>query len=335
MFTDETGIEVEYKTCEASEELKAMLESAPGEYDVVIADEVTLAELIDLQLIQKLDQNSLANKSHLDQRYLNLAHDPGNQYSLPYAPGATIFAYRSDKFTPKEESWSVFWDENLRGRVTMLDEMEEVFAVGLLREGHSLNSQDPQELNQALESLAEAVKTNAIEFGGVWDNMERLVKGEIWAMQCYNGDAASMRDGLYPFSDGPAENIEYFIPQEGARLWVDSFAIARESNSKGLAHKFIDFLLRPEVAAENSHYLWYATPNKAALELLDPELLADEAVFPNAKVKDRCEFLTSTTGDHEQTMLKGMSQLLSLSRDARGNLHAATPEEATQEGGAE
>jgi len=318
-FTEETGIEVDYQNCEATGELKAMLESAPGEYDVVIADEVTMAELIDLKLIRQLDHEQLPLMSHLDERYMDLDFDKGNQYTLPYMPGSTIFAYRSDLFEPKEESWNVFWDERLRGKVMMLDEMEEVFAVGLLREGHSLNSQDPEEVQGALASLSEAVQKNAIEFGGVYENLERLLNGEIWAMHCYNGDAASLRDGLMPFSDGPAENIAFFTPKEGARLWVDSFALARESTRTEAAHKLINYMLRPEVAAANSNYLWLGTPNKAALEHLDPDLLAEPAIFPPAEVKEKCELLTSTTAEHERIMLEGMSDLLSLSRQERAS----------------
>ena len=117
---------------------------------------------------------------------------------------------------------------------------------------------------------------------------EKMIKEQLWAAQIYSGEALDAVDNN--------ENLEYVIPKEGAPVWVDFFAIPRDARHKEEAHKFLNYILRPEVNARIASYLWYATPNEAAKPLMDSEILECRSVYPSEEVMGRCEYFNMIEG---------------------------------------
>lgn len=323
MFTETTGIAVDYVSYDSSTALRGMLESEPGRFDVIIADEASVAELSDLRLLQPVNSAQIPMLSNLDERYLNLSHDPNNQFSVPYVAGMTIVAYRADKVQPKEESWSLLWDPAVKGHSVMLEEMKDLFTAGLLVNGHSPNSQKPEELAAAVSVLERAIRETGIELSDSVVALERMVEGEVWAMQIYNGDVVYAASEL-------CKDISYFIPQEGARIYIDSFAIPRDGQNADMAHAFINYMQMPETAALNSEYVCFATPNKAALPLVGEELRNNPIIYPSAEVLAKCKFLEAQSSEQERFQQLAMRQLLSTARES-GKPQAAETEETEKE----
>lgn len=311
-FTKETGIEVEEKTFLSYDECRAYLESSPGSYDVVIAEAAVVAEWVGLALIQPLDHGKVPLLSNVDPRFLNLATDPGNQYSVPFQTGTTVIAYRSDKVTPKEESWNVFWDPAVKGKAKLLDDPREVFAVGFLHNGLSVNSSEEAAFDVASKDLQRLVTTNEVGFGTSWNILDELNAGDIWVAHAFSGDAA-----MYVAKN---PKIAIAVPREGASQWLDHFVIARDSKNVAAAHAFINFMLRPESAAKTVLHSHYATPNRAALALLSGDILSDPHVFPPKEMLDKCEVLKPLDVQRMRQLQLGMRTLQSASR------HEANPD---------
>ena len=325
-FQEETGIEVVYETFENTIELKARMQSSPGQYDIVVADDVSLRELAELKMIDPINRDVLENFSNIDSRYLSLHSDPGNRYTVPYLWGSTLIAYRTDLVGDVTPSWASFFDASHGLKVGLLDEMVEAYASALLARGYSLNSSDATELSEASDLIRQWAAKGDIEVGDLYSVLDALDEGEVAMVMTYSGDAAAYAD--------ENELIDYVIPEEGAALWLDSFAIAADAEHKDAAYKFIDFMLRPQVAAENAAELWYATPNKAAVAHLDQEFLEDTAIWPTAEILERCAFHAETTADRDVTISKGMKYVMDEVRRKRSHStvgQADSSDESTEE----
>jgi len=281
-FEKEKGIQVDFTTFANLDEMEALLRSRPSEFDLVITDGGTLADLIELQLIQSIDLSRIPNFSNLDSRFLNLVFDRGNHYSVPYMWGTTLVAYRSDKIENPVKSWKALWDKTYRSRVLMVDDGFDTYAAALLAAGHDLNSSDEAAIASATEMLLGQVDELDARFVDIFHIRDQLLSGDCWISMTYSSDAAVLAD--------EEKNISYFIPEEGAPLWLDSFVVPRESRNTEAAYQFLDYFCRAEVAAANSNDLWCASANSGARPFLSKEILEDETLYLSDEVMARCQF---------------------------------------------
>lgn len=300
-FEKETEIEVEFITFANLDEMEALLRSRPAEFDLVITDGGTLADLIELQLIQSIDLSKLPNFANLDSRFLDLAFDRGNKYSVPYMWGTTLIAYRSDKIENPEKSWKALWNKDYRGRVLMVDDGFDTYAAALLAAGHDLNSADETHISSATGMLVGQVDELDARFVDIFEIRDQLLSGECWISMTYSSDAAVLAD--------EEENISYFIPEEGAPLWLDSFVIPRESRNTESAYQFLDYFCRAEVAAANSNELWCASANSAARPFLSDEILEDETLYLSDEVLARCQFDKKSSPARHLLLNQGLKQV--------------------------
>ncbi len=291
-FEDETGIKINYEIFSDSDELEACLRSEPGVHDVVIVDDVSLSELTELKLLKPLDHTKLPLLGNLNSEFMDKSFDRGNQYSVPYLWGTWVIAYRTDKFENVPRSWSFLWDERVKGRVMMLEESFDPISITLKMLGRSPNSESPEDYKDATAAMIQQIEKLDAVYGGDMEMKERLTKGSIWAAMCYNGDAARVNE------DNP--DVDFFVPEEGTPLWIDNFAISRDSRRDDAAHQFINFMMRPDNAAGSANYAWFATPNDAAFALLDPELSGDERVFPPEEIRKKCTTLIKPSGQRSE-----------------------------------
>jgi spermidine/putrescine-binding protein len=146
-----------------------------------------------------------------------------------------------------------------------------------------MNSLDPAHLARAQQLLID--QRPLVQAYTSDSYKERLISGDAWAALGWSGDLMQAAD--------EGENIAVVVPEKGTMIWIDSMAIPKAAPNPELAHRFIDFLLRPEIAAQNAEYVSYATPNATARQLLPAELRDDPVIYPPAKVVDRCQWLAS------------------------------------------
>ncbi len=281
-FTNETGIEVEYITYDDPDEVEARLASEPGRFDVVVTDDLAINILAKLRLIQTLDKSALPNLGNVSSEYLSKKFDTENNYSVPYLWGTTLIAYRSDKIDPPVKSWKSLWDQKYKGKVMVLRDRTEGLGIGMISQGYPINSSNPRHIQSASEIIIEGIKGNNVRLGSDAEIREKLVSGDVWIASCYSGDAAMV--------SAENENISFFIPNEGAPLWMDNFSIASDATNVNGAYLFVDYMLRKESAAMNANFTWYGTTNRAAVPLLEEDLLADKTINPPDEIRSLCQF---------------------------------------------
>jgi spermidine/putrescine transport system substrate-binding protein len=281
-FTAETGINVDYITFEDPDELEARLASEPGAFDVVVTDDLSINRLAELHLLQPLDKKSLPNAKNVSDEYMGKAFDPENEVSLPYLWGTTLIAFRADKIEDPGDSWKALWNEQYSGKAMIFGDRTEGLGIGLIARNLPINSSDPEQLDVAVDALLEAIDKVGMKFGSDATVKDGLRSGEIWIASCYSGDAAMVAEDN--------ENVSFFIPKEGAPLWMDNFSVPSDTRNVAAAHALIDYMLRPEPAAMNANFTWYGSTNRAAEQYISEELLADESINPSVEVRAKCQF---------------------------------------------
>ena len=281
-FTEKTGIKVNYDTYDSNEALEAKLQSGVADYDLVVPSDYMVHRLAEQKLIQALDHARLANMKNLDPRFLNKKFDPDNQYSLPYFWGTTGFGYNKEKVTGDVDSWGVLLDEKYAGRILMLDDVRECFAVALKFMGKSMNETDPAILRQAADILKKQkalVKTyNSGDFANI------LASGDVDLAHGYSGQIAEV------VAEAP-EKLAYVVPKEGGTFWMDNICIPAKSRHLDEVYEFINFVMEAEIAAEIVNDVSYAGPNLAANAFIDKAILEDPSIYPPDEVLARCEFV--------------------------------------------
>jgi spermidine/putrescine-binding protein len=200
---------------------------------------------------------------------------------VPYAWGTTGLAYRSDLVKEKVTSWDVFFDRHFAGHILLLDDTREVFGMALKKLGYSLNTTNPEEIRRARDLL---IAQKPLVKGYNSSNFEQdLVAGDAWIAQAFNGNMTfAMRD---------EPKILYVIPREGCTISVDSACIPRGAPHKDLAHEFINFAQRPEMASAFINDSGFNSPNRFAARGVEPWILAQPAIFPDPASLVNCEFM--------------------------------------------
>ncbi len=280
-FEQELGAGVELEIVPSAVELVDRMQAGGPGIDVLVPPDYAVRELAAQNRLLSLDRSRLPNLRHLEPRFQSgRLHDPEGRVSIVKDWGTTGILYRKDIILEPPQSWADFWKLAGRflGRVTVLDSPGEVIGAALKMRGHSYNACDADQLSAAradllrLEPLLLRFETNYKPL---------LASGEACLALGWNGDAAALVAQGVP--------IGYVVPGEGSQLWEDDWAIAADAPHADLAHAFLDFVLRPEVAAQEARYTRYATGNRGALSLLDEAIRNDRATYPPAEVLEKLE----------------------------------------------
>lgn len=278
-FTRETGIKVLLDTYDDEEKMFAKIRSNLSMYDLVIASDSLIREMILTKTLHPIDHTILNNLNNLDERYLNQVFDIDNKFSIPYLWGTTGLVVNR-KYIDSSD-WAVLFNRDYKDKVALLNNSYEVFSAAMKFLGKGINPKNRGDIESASSLLIEQKKYSKGYVDAI-SLIKLLVDEEIWAAQIYSGEGLTAVD--------LNENLEYLIPEDGAPIWLDSFVIPRDAENISEAHRFIDYVLRAEVAGRLSSELWYATPNRAAKKYVDQEVLLSEAVYPSDEVLSRCEY---------------------------------------------
>ncbi len=279
-FEKETGIKVIYETFDSNEGMMGKIEQGGTSYDVTMPSEYMIEMMKEKDLLLPLDFSKIPNIKNIDPYFLDLPFDPGNKFSLPYFWGTVGIAYNPSLLEGQTfESWDDLWDPSLKQEVILVDSARETIGMGLNSLGYSLNSTDLNQLREATDKL-KALSPNVKAVIG--DEVTQLMINEEAAVSLtWSGQAADM---MYE-----NEAIDYIVPEEGSNLWFDNMVIPRTSTNIDGAHAFINFMLDAEMAAQNADYVGYSTPNKAALDFMDPEVTEDERFYPDEETRSHLE----------------------------------------------
>ena len=290
-FTRETGIKVVYDTFDANETLETRLLAGKSGYDVVVPTAYFLQRQIKAGVFQKIDKSKVPNLANawavVTARLAT--YDPGNQYAVNYMWGTTGIGYNvkmaENILGPgaKIDSWDiVFKPENLAKfrdcGVHMLDSPDDIFPAALNYLGLDPNSTKQADLEKAAD-LVGKVRPFVRKFHSS-EYLSALATGEICLVVGWSGDIMQARSRAAEAKNGIA--IGYAIPKEGAQMFFDNLAIPKDAPHVAEAHAFIDYLLRPDVAAKNTDLVQYANGNLASQPLIDKTVLGDKTVYPDA-----------------------------------------------------
>jgi spermidine/putrescine transport system substrate-binding protein len=279
-FEEETGIKVIYQTFDSNEAMMTKIEQGGTTFDVSIPSEYAISKMKEENLLIELDHSKLPNLKNIDPRFMNLSFDPDNAYSIPYFWGTVGIVYNPELVGDLTfSSWDDLWDLSLRNQILLLDGAREVMGMGLNSLHYSLNDTDEAHLQEAKAKLLQMTpNVKAI----VGDEIKMLLANEEAAVGLvWSGDASEIM--------GENEKLDYVVPEEGSNLWFDNMVIPKTARNIEGAHQFINFMLDPEVAAQNTEYVGYSSPNQEAMVLLPEEISSDERFYPNEELTSRLE----------------------------------------------
>jgi spermidine/putrescine transport system substrate-binding protein len=257
-FEKEYQVRVIYDKFASNEDMYAKIKAGGSGYDIVFPSQDFTSIMISQGMLERIDKSKLPNLKNIDPAVLEkAAYDPNMNYSVPYFFGAAGIAVNTARVPNFEQNWSIFARNDLRGRMTMLDDMREVMGDALKFLGYSVNTKNPAEINAARDLINNRWKPNLVKFDAEAFG-KGYADGEFWVVQGYPevvyeeiGDNEQLR-----------RDTVFFIPPEGGPSYIDSMCILKGSEHISLAHQFIDFIHRPQIYADFCDYFGFpATVN--------------------------------------------------------------------------
>ena len=293
-FEEETGAKVTQDFYGSNEELLAKLQAGGTGYDVIVPSDYMIGIMAKSDVLQELDFSKLPNFDNIGQNFKGLSYDPDNKYSVPYQWGTTGILYNKKEFGTTIENWDPMFDEQYSGQVAMINDVRETLGATLMRQGYSLNSTDPDKLEEAKQEL---IKQKPL-LRGYFDSTEiapLVDNGDILLGHVFSGE------GILTAIENP--DLEYAIPAPAATRWTDNMCIPNGAQNPDLAHEFINYILAKQPGAKLTNYTYYGTPNQAAQPLIDEELKQIPAWDPPDEVFDRLQVIEDVgeaTRDYER-----------------------------------
>ncbi len=294
-FEAETGIRVVYDVFDSNDMLETRLLAGSTGYDIVVPTGSFLARQIQAGVFQPLDKSKLPNIENMwpeiEERVAK--YDPGNEYSINYMWGTTGIGYNVDMIEERMadaplDSWDMIFDPEVIANfadcgIHMLDSADEMIPAALNYLGIDPDSKDPADFEKAGELLMQ-IRPHITKFHSS-EYINALANGDICLAVGWSGDILQSRDRAEEADAGVT--VEYVIPQEGAIMWFDQMAIPADAPHVENAHAFLDYLMRPEVIAKASNYVYFANGNLASKEFLNEDVIDDPAIYPDDATMSR------------------------------------------------
>ena len=302
-FTKETGIKVVYDVFDSNETLETKLLAGGSGYDIVVPTANFLQRQIQAGVFQKLDKSKLPNLSNMWPEISErvAVYDPGNEHAITYMWGTTGLGYNVAKTkeilgSDAAPTWDAIFNPETAAKfkdcgVYVLDTADEVVPAALNYLGLDPNSKDQADLDKAGELLM-TIRPNIRKFHSS-EYINALANGDICLALGWSGDVLQARDRASEANTGV--EVNYSIPDGGALMWFDMMAIPADAKHVEEAHAFLNYLMKPEVIAKASNYVFYANGNKAAQAVMPKEILEDTTIYPDEATL--AKLFTNTTLD--------------------------------------
>lgn len=280
-------IKIKYSTTTSNEEMYTVCATEGTKIDITVPSDYLVERFIKEDLIAELDLNNIPNFKYVEKVSGTRTFDPQSKYSIPYMMGTVGIVYNTKLVDDTVDSWEILWNEKYSKNIMMYDSIRDSMMVALCLKGYDINTTDKAQLEEA-GLLLEKQKPLVLSYGT--DNIKSdMVAGARALAVDYSGAAVAA------ITENP--DLNYVVPKEGSNVWVDNLVVLKSSPHKEAAERFINFLCDPEVSAKNSEYIGYTTPNEAAMEYLDPELLNNPAYVITDDVLARCTYFKDLGDD--------------------------------------
>jgi spermidine/putrescine transport system substrate-binding protein len=281
-FENETGIKVNYSSFDSNEIMYAKLRITknPG-YDLVEPSSYYIERMYKQNMLLKLDKSKLSNFTNLDPDFLNRAYDPRSEYSVPFIWGITGIFFNKNYFkTNNTMRWEALLDKKYLNQLMFLDDAREVFSIALLSLGYSINDRDPEHIKHAYLKLKMFMPN--VKLFNIDAIVSILIDEDATVGMSWNGD-------LYK-ANQENNKLQFVYPKEGFEIWVDNFAILKDAPHQKNAYRFLNYLMRPDIAKAVSLTINYSTANLAARKLMPAEIRNNPVLYPSHEVLQRGEF---------------------------------------------
>lgn len=281
-FEREYNCQVILDAFDTNESMYAKLKLGATGYDVIFPSGYTYELMLKQGMLKPIEIDSIPNLKNIDPKFIPEKHQDGKIiYAVPFAVGYTGVAYRQNKVKITDFSWNIFGRTDLKGRMTMLNDIREALGAALKYLGYSANTINKDEINKAADQLIKW-KKNLAKFESE-QNKQGIASAEYVVVQGYNGDI------LQVMRENP--QVAFYLPHEGTLISVDYAVIPEYASNPKLAHAFINFLLEADVAAENIQYTQFSSPNRAAFELLPKTMQENKSMFPPKEIINKSDVI--------------------------------------------
>lgn len=289
-FEEETGIRVEYDTFNDNESMYAKVKNSGSDsYDIVIPSDYMIKKMISEDMLAPINYDNIPNIENLDSSFTGLSYDPEGTYSVPYLRDMVGILYDIEQTGREITSINDLFDPAFSRKVCMLDSIRDTIGMTLKSLGYSMNDTDPGHIAEARDKLL-AQKEHVLAYG-TDELAPKVLNGSAALAMVYTGE------GINAVNEAP-ENLRFVIPEEGSNFAVDAMVILKTSKNKEAAEKFINFMLKPEIALANCVETGYSTTNSAAREMLDEEIKNDPGRYPSQELLDKCEIFETLPADN-------------------------------------
>ncbi len=286
LFEQETGIHVNYMCFTQNEDMIVQVEANPGAFDLVFPSEYMVERLMNKGLLAEINYDNIPNFQYIADNLKNPSYDANNAHSVPYMWGTLGILYNTELVDDPVESWGILFEEQYqekyRNSVFMMDSLRDGLGLALRYLGYSMNSNNFVELNAAKDLLIAQKQSGVVKAYQMDEIKDKMVAGEGALAVMYSGDAQ--------YSIDLNDKLAYAVPREGSNIWVDCMVIPQSAKNKENAEKLIDFLCRPDIAQMNCEYIWYSSPNTAAIELMGEEYTENSVMNPAEETVANCEY---------------------------------------------
>ncbi len=317
-FTKETGIKVVYDVFDSNDILETKLLAGKTGYDVVVPTGTFLSRQIQAGVFQKLDKSKLPNMTNLWPEVMDrlAKYDPGNEHAVNYMWGTTGIGYNIDKIKARMpdaplDSWKMAFDPDVIAKfkdcgVMMLDASDEVTAAVMNYLGLDPNSKNPEDFKKAAEHFKK-IRPSVKKFHSS-EYIDALANGDVCMVVGWSGDVVQAKTRADEKNaklkdDKKKINIAYSVPKEGAQMWFDNMAIPKDAQNVDNAHAFINYLMKPEVAAKNTEFIGYPNPNLASQSIIKKEVMDDPQIYPTKETMSRLFIITPNDKDVQRALV--------------------------------
>jgi spermidine/putrescine transport system substrate-binding protein len=284
-FSAQTGMKVLADVYDSNDVMLAKFQAGGGgTYSIIYPSDYMVQKMVNKNLLAEINRDRLIGLDNLFPRFQNPSYDANNRYSIPFSWGTTGLLYNSEILKNAPEDWEYLWQnqEKLNRKITLLNDVREVMGATLRMLGYSYNSENETEIKQAYEKLKLLKPAIAAFDTDAWQN--QILSGDLALAMCYSADAIRVS------KENP--KLKYVIPRSGSSFWTDTIVIPKTAPNLDGAYAWLNFILQPEIAAQMSQRLSFATPNFSGFEQLPPQIQKNTNLFPPESILTKCERIT-------------------------------------------
>ena len=298
-FEKQYGVRVIVENFDSNEMMYTKL-MAGDRYDVIIPSDYMIERLMNEDFLQPLDKSMIPNMENMSDAVLGMSYDPDNTYSIPYFWGSVGLVYNHENVDPaviESEGWEILRNTDYAGHIYIYDSERDSFMMAFKALGYSMNTEDPNEINDAYEWLLQMNNTMSPVY--VTDEViDGMMNGYKDIAVVYSGDAAVVLD--------ENEDMSFYMPSQGTNIWCDAMVIPQNAENPKLAHEFINYMLTYEAAFDNTETVGYTSPNAEVFEEMtsSEDLYADNAAYLPRSGYDKDEMFHDN-----QTLMRELSRL--------------------------